>query len=70
MSAVVTPLALARVGVALVIGVTVFGSLWAMADEGPTWAALVVTLGLAISLLPIVVRVLRPLAKDARDART
>ena len=54
-----------RVGLALVLGATVFGSLWAMADEGPRWAALLVTIGLAISLLPILLRVLPPLAKDA-----
>jgi len=54
-----------RLGLALVLGVTLFGSLWAMADEGPKWAAVVVTIGLAISLVPIVLRVLPPLAKDA-----
>jgi preprotein translocase subunit Sec61beta len=36
-----------------------------MADEGPKWAALVVTVGLAVSLVPILLRVLPPLAKDA-----
>jgi hypothetical protein len=46
-----------------------FGSLWAMADEGPTWAALVVTIGLAISLVPILLRVLPPLAKDATTSK-
>jgi hypothetical protein len=46
-------------------GATVFGSLWAMADEGPKWAALAVTVGLAVSLVPILLRVLPPLAKDA-----
>jgi hypothetical protein len=54
-----------RVALALVLGVTVFGSLWAMADEGPKWAALLVTIGLAVSLVPILLRVLPPLAKDA-----
>jgi len=54
-----------RLGVALVLGATVFGSLWAIADEGPKWAALVVTVGLAVSLIPILLRVLPPLAKDA-----
>jgi hypothetical protein len=54
-----------RVGLALVLGATVFGSLWAMADEGPKWAAEAVTIGLAVSLLPILLRVLPPLAKDA-----
>ena len=42
-----------------------FGSLWAMADEGPKWAALAVTVGLAVSLVPILLRVLPPLARDA-----
>jgi apolipoprotein N-acyltransferase len=60
-----------RLGLAFVLGTTLFGSLWAMADEGPKWAALAVTLGLAISLLPILLRVLPPLARDvvtsARD---
>jgi hypothetical protein len=55
-----------RVGLALVLGATVFGSLWAMAHEGPKWAALAVTTGLAVSLLPILVRVLPPLARDAK----
>jgi hypothetical protein len=59
------PDARVRVALALVLGATVFGSLWAMADEGPKWAALVVTIGLAVSLVPIVLRVLPPLAKDA-----
>ncbi len=54
-----------RLGLALVLGATVFGSLWAMADEGPRWAALAVTVGLAVSLVPILLRVLPPLAKDA-----
>ena len=54
-----------RVGMALVLGATVFGSLWAIADEGPKWAALAVTVGLAVSLIPILLRVLPPLAKDA-----
>jgi hypothetical protein len=39
--------------------------LWAMADEGPKWTALAVTVGLAVSLVPILLRVLPPLAKDA-----
>jgi hypothetical protein len=41
-------------------------SLWAIADEGPKWAALLATIGLAISLVPILLRVLPPLAKDAK----
>ena len=54
-----------RLGLALVLGATVFGSLWAMADEGPKWAAVAVTIGLALSLVPILLRVLPPLANDA-----
>jgi hypothetical protein len=54
-----------RLGLALVLGTTMFGSLWAMADEGPKWAAVAVTIGLAVSIIPILVRALPPLAKDA-----
>jgi glucose-6-phosphate-specific signal transduction histidine kinase len=54
-----------QLGLALVLAATMFGSLWAIADEGPKWAALAVTLGLAVSLIPIMLRVLPPLAKDA-----
>jgi hypothetical protein len=49
-----------------VLGATLFGSLWAMADEGPKWAAVAVTIGLAISIVPILMGVLPPLTKDAR----
>src|SRR5215510_11011868 len=59
------PDAYLRLGLALVMGATVFGSLWAIADEGPRWATLAVTVGLAISLIPILVRVLPPLRRDA-----
>ena len=38
---------------------------WAIADEGPKLAALAVTVGIAISLVPLLLRVLPPLAKDA-----
>ena len=55
-----------RLSLALVLGATLFGSLWAMIDEGPKWAALAVTIGLAISITPILLRVLPPLAKDAK----
>jgi hypothetical protein len=51
---------------ALVIGATVFGSLWAIADEGEALAATFVTIGVAVSLLPILFRVLPPLVRDAR----
>jgi len=51
---------------ALVLGATLFGSLWAIADEGKALAASLVTTGVAVSLLPFLVRVLPPLARDAR----
>jgi hypothetical protein len=54
-----------RLGLALILGTTMFGSLWAIADEGPKWAAVAVTIGLAVSLTPILLRVLPPLARDA-----
>jgi hypothetical protein len=59
-----------RAALAVVLGVTVFGSLWAIADEGPRWAAGVVAIGLAVSLLPILLRVLPPLTRETgeRDA--
>src|SRR5262245_45224667 len=53
---------------ALVIGATLFGSLWAIADEGKALAATLVTTGVAISIVPILLRVLPPLARDARTS--
>jgi hypothetical protein len=53
---------------ALILGATVFGSLWAIADEGGSLAATAVATGVAISLLPIMLRVLPPLARDARTS--
>ena len=50
---------------ALVIGATMFGSLWAIADEGKALAATLVTTGVAISILPVLLRVLPRLARDA-----
>jgi len=58
-----------RLGLAVVLGTTLFGSLWAIADEGPKWAAVAVTVGVAISLVPILLRVLPPLARDAKSAK-
>ena len=55
-----------RLLLALVVGATLFGSLWAMANEGDSLAPISVTIGLAVSLLPILLRVLPPLARDAR----
>jgi Flp pilus assembly protein TadB len=53
---------------ALVLGATLFGSLWAIADEGKALAATLVTIGVAISLLPVLTRVLPPLARDAHTS--
>ena len=39
-----------RLGLALVMGITVFGSLWAIADEGPRWAAHAVAVATATHL--------------------
>jgi hypothetical protein len=50
---------------AAAVGFTVFGSLWAIAHHGQSRAATAVTVGLAISLLPILLRVLPPLARGA-----
>jgi hypothetical protein len=54
-----------RLVFALVLGATVFGSLFGMANEGETFAAIGVTVGLAVSVLPILLRVLPPLVRDA-----
>jgi hypothetical protein len=51
-----------------VLGATLFGSLWAIADEGDAIAATLVTTGVAISVVPILIRVLPPLARDARTS--
>jgi hypothetical protein len=53
---------------ALILGATMFGSLWAIADHGQELAATLVTTGIAVSLLPILIRVLPPLAKEARTS--
>jgi hypothetical protein len=50
---------------AVVLGSTLFGSLYAIRHGGRA-ADELVTIGLAISLLPILLRVLPPLARDAR----
>jgi hypothetical protein len=51
---------------ALVLGATLFGSLWAIADAGGALAATLVTTGVAISLLPVLIRLMPPLVRDAR----
>jgi hypothetical protein len=55
-----------RLLVAVVLAATVFGSLDALLHRGGSTAAVAVTVGLAVSLLPILVRVLPPLFREAR----
>jgi glucose-6-phosphate-specific signal transduction histidine kinase len=52
--------------VAVVLTATVFGSLAAMLHDAGTTAASAVSVGLAISFLPILLRVLPPLARSTR----
>src|SRR4029453_16265312 len=54
-----------RLAMAVVLGSTLFGSLYAIRHGGRA-ADELVTIGLAISLLPILLRVLPPLPRDAR----
>jgi hypothetical protein len=57
-----------RLVMAVVLGATLFGSLYAMRYGGSA-ADEAVTIGLAVSLLPILLRALPPLARDARTHR-
>jgi hypothetical protein len=50
----------------IVLTATIFGSLEAIRESGGRWAAVLVTVGLAISLLPILLRVLPTLRRDAQ----
>jgi glucose-6-phosphate-specific signal transduction histidine kinase len=49
---------------AIVLAATLFGSLEAMREGWGSLAAVFVTVGVAVSLLPILLRVLPPLARD------
>jgi glucose-6-phosphate-specific signal transduction histidine kinase len=49
---------------AIVLAATLFGSLEAMREGWGSWAAVFVTVGVAVSLVPILLRVLPPLARD------
>jgi hypothetical protein len=51
----------------LILTATVFGSLEAIREHGGLWAAVLVTVGLAISILQILLRVLSPLQRDAQS---
>lgn len=57
-----------RLLVAVVLGATVFGSLYAIATGGERIEAMAVTLGVALSVLPILLRVLPPLRSSTPDA--
>jgi hypothetical protein len=56
-----------RVALALVLLATGLGSLEAIANEGGEGAASAVTLGLAISLVPILLRALPPVPKNRQS---
>jgi hypothetical protein len=55
-----------RLLVAVVIGATVFGSLEAMINPGGRLEAIAVTIGLGLSLLPLLIRALPPLTIQSR----
>jgi len=55
-----------RVLLLIVLTATIFGSLEAIREGWGRWSAALVTVGLAVSLLPIVLRVLPPLHRDAQ----
>ena len=55
-----------RVLLLLVLSATVFGSLEAIREGWGRWSAVLVTLGLAVSVLPILLRVLPPLQRDVQ----
>jgi predicted membrane channel-forming protein YqfA (hemolysin III family) len=55
-----------RVLLLLVLAATVFGSLEAIREGGGRWSAILVTVGLAVSVLPILLRVLPSLQRDVR----
>jgi hypothetical protein len=54
-----------RLLVAVILGATVFGSLDAIAHGGGREVAIAVTVGVALSVLPILTRVLPPLVGEA-----
>jgi hypothetical protein len=55
-----------RLVIAVILGATLFGCLEAMVHGGGPTAAAVVTIGLALSILPILIGVLPPLASRTR----
>ena len=57
-----------RLAMAIVIGATLFGSLYAIATHSERIAAVTVNVGLALSVLPILYRVVPPLTSSRSDA--
>ena len=55
-----------RVLMLIVLTATIFGSLEAIRERWGSWSAVLVTVGLAISALPILLRVLPTLRRDAQ----
>jgi uncharacterized membrane protein len=55
-----------RVLLLAVLTATIFGSLEAIREGWGRWSAVLVTVGLAVSVLPILLRVLPPLHRDAQ----
>lgn len=51
---------------AIVLTATLFGSLEAIREGGGRWVAVLVTVGLAVSMLPILLGVLPPLRRDVQ----
>src|SRR5262245_66642045 len=51
-----------RLGMAVVLAATVYGSLYAISTGGQRTAAIAVTIGLAVSALPVLLAVRPPLA--------
>jgi hypothetical protein len=64
------PDARVRLLMAAILGATVFGSLYGIATGGQTSLAVAVTVGLAVSVLPILLRVLPPLVSSSRSDST
>ena len=60
------PSATLRLAIAIVLGATLFGSLLAMLHGGDRTVAAALLIGLAVSILPILLRVLPPLRRDLR----
>jgi hypothetical protein len=54
---------------AIVLTATLFGSLEAIREGGGRWVAVLVTVGLAVSMLPILLGVLPPLRRDVQTGQ-